>query len=202
MILAIETSSTRHSLCFASLDAPFQIVAGDHWEAGARSGRLIAELDRRRDLLPRVRAVAVGVGPGSFSGIRAAIAAAKGLRLVLGCPLLGICSADAVGRALDHVTRLGVFADAKRGEYYLTVFENGRRLRGPLTVPRESVDSEISKLTLAVSAETLPGIPERATPDAITLASLARESWIQNPGHSANLEPIYLRGPTILPPRG
>lgn len=196
MILAIETSSPRHSICLARIDSPQETIAAARWEAGGRSGRLLSELDAIRAHLPHVRLVAVGVGPGSFSGMRTAISAAKGLRAVLGIPLIGICSADAVGKDHPRISRLGVFADAKRNELYLTEFTLGKRLRGPATIPRQSLEEHLAKLTLAVSAEPIPGIPERAFPNAPTLALLAAESWRANPSADHDPEPIYLRGPT------
>lgn len=196
MILAIETSSPHHSLCLARLDSPEDVLATANWPGGARAGRLLVELDAIRQYLPGVRLIAVGTGPGSFSGIRAAISAAKGLRTVLGCPLVGTCSADAVAKDLARVSRLGVFADAKRNELYLTEFALGRRIRGPFTIPTQSLDDCLAKLTLAVSAEPLPGIPERAWPVAATLAQVAAESWRINPAANHDPEPIYLRGPT------
>lgn len=196
MILSIETSSPRHSICLAQLHAPTEISAASRWEAGGRSGRLLAELDSLRAHLPRVRLIAVGTGPGGFSGIRAAISAAKGLRAVLGCPLIGVCSADAIGRDLARVSRLGVFADAKRKELYLTEFALGHRIRGPVTLPADLLEDHLSKLSLAVSPEPLPGIPQHAFPDAATLAQLAAESWQRDPTPTQDPEPIYLRGPT------
>lgn len=200
MILAIETSSPRHSICLAPFDSPTVVVASSRWEALGRSGRLLAELDSLRAHLPAIRLIAIGTGPGGFSGIRAAIGAAKGLRAVLGCPLIGVCSADAIGRDLARVSRLGVFADAKRNELYLTEFALGHRIRGPFTIPRTDLEDHLSKLTLAVSPEPLQGIPERAWPDAATLAQLAAETWRRDPTPPHDPEPIYLRGPTPHPP--
>lgn len=199
MILAIETSSARHSICLARIESPEANVFTSHWDTAGRSGRLLLELDGLREYLPGVRLIAVGTGPGSFSGIRAAISAAKGLRSVLGCPLTGVCSADAIGRDLAHVSRLGVFADAKRGELYLTEYRLGTRSRGPATLPAADLEDQLSKLTMAVSAEPLSGVPERASPTATTLAKLAAEIWRQGADALRDPEPIYLRGPTLAP---
>ncbi len=200
MILAIETSSARHSICLARIESPHTDVLNSQWDAAGRSGRLLLELDGLREYLPGVRLIAIGTGPGSFSGIRAAISAAKGLRSVLGCPLTGICSADTIGCDLAHVSRLGVFADAKRGEFYMTEYRLGARSRGPITLPAADLENHLSKLTMAVSAEPLSGVPERAWPTATTLARLAAHAWRQGPDALRDPEPIYLRGPTIAPP--
>lgn len=201
MILAIETSSPRHSICLGRLDAPADTVAVARWESRGRSGRLLSEVDVLRGHLPHVRLIAIGVGPGSFSGIRAAISVARGLRAVLGTPLIGICSADATAASLPRVSRLGVFADAKRNEFYITEYALGQRLRGPATIPRAMLEDHLSKLTLAVSAEPIPAIPERAFPDAVALAQLAAASFRANPERNDDPEPIYLREPTPQPPK-
>lgn len=200
MILAIETSSMRHSLSLAHIEPPHAIIHETHWDASGRAGRLLIELDGVRAHLKNVRLIAVGTGPGSFSGIRAAISAAKGLRAVLGCPLAGICSADVVGRELAHVSRLGVFADAKRRELYFTEYCLGLRTRGPMTVAVADLEDQLTKLTLAVSGEPIPGVPERACPTASTLARMAGTSWLRDPESLQDPEPIYLRGPAKLPP--
>lgn len=199
MILAIETSSPHHSICLARVSAPDDVIAASSWEGLGRSGRLLLELDALRPHLPGVRLIAIGTGPGSFSGIRAAISAAKGLRAVLGTPLIGICSADAVAADLARVSRLGVFADAKRKELYVTEYALGQRLRGPATIPSEGLEDYLARLTFAVSAEPIPGIPNRATPSATRLAQLAAASWRAHPGRHEDPEPIYLRGPTPAP---
>ena len=58
----------------------------------------------------------------------------------------------------------------------------------------------LSGCTMAVSAEPLSGVPERAWPTATTLARLAAHAWRQGPDALRDPEPIYLRGPTIAPP--
>jgi tRNA threonylcarbamoyl adenosine modification protein YeaZ len=194
LLLALETSTPQGSLAFVDRSTG-HVVASETWNAARHAGALNERLARHQERLPEVEHVAVGLGPGGFTGIRVAIAAALALRTARGCRVAGVCSPDAVARRLSHVTRLGVFADAKRGERYLTLYERGRRLRGPLTLPVDRVEDEVAKLTLAVSAEPLPLIPERAHPDAAGIAALA----LDDPAASDTLplEPIYLRAPTV-----
>ncbi len=65
-------------------------------------------------------ALAVGVGPGNFTGIRISIAAARGLGLGLGCPTLGVSSFEA--RAHGLARPLVVAEDARRDQVYLQSF--------------------------------------------------------------------------------
>jgi tRNA threonylcarbamoyl adenosine modification protein YeaZ len=146
----------------------------------------------------RLRRIIVGVGPGSFSGIRVGIAAAQGIALAQDVPILGICSAWSAAVQHAQVTRLGVFADARRREAFCTAFRNGDLERETYLLPMDRLDEEISKFTLAVSAEPLPGIATRVFPHARDLLGFPDgfPGWVtQQP-----LEPIYLRDPTVALP--
>ena len=95
MILAIESASADPSVALASLDG--SLLASDAWSGDARQGsqlmpRLIDLLARRGDQLGDLEAVAVGLGPGSFTGLRAGMSVAKGLALALSVPIVGLPS--------------------------------------------------------------------------------------------------------------
>lgn len=141
----------------------------------------------------KLRRIVVGIGPGSFSGIRVALAAAQGIALVQKIPVVGICSAYSVALQHKTVTRLGVFADAKRREAFCTVFRNGGLEADTYLIPMAEIEEHASKFTLAVSAEPLPGIPVRAYPRAQDFLALPDDlpGWVT----SQPLEPIYLREP-------
>ena len=150
--------------------------------------------------LPRLklRRIVVGLGPGSFSGIRVGLATAQGIALVQGVPVLGICSAWSVAAQHPNVTRLGVFADAKRREAFCTVFSSGELELTTHLLPMEEIEDYVSKFTLAVSAEPLPAIATRVYPRARDLLGFPEHcpGWVRE----QPLEPIYLRSPTPLPP--
>ena len=77
------------------------------------------ELESRAGGVAGVDRVIVGVGPGSFTGIRASIAALGGMALVLGKPLLGFASAAAVAVASGEQGSVTVVGDARRGKYWI-----------------------------------------------------------------------------------
>jgi tRNA threonylcarbamoyladenosine biosynthesis protein TsaB len=96
--------------------------------------------------------IAVGVGPGSFTGVRVGIATAKGLGLSRGLPLGGVGTLDALGRGLREVAGgrscLAVL-DARRGEVAASLYApDGKRAWGPRLGPPEE---------LAETIEALPG---------------------------------------------
>lgn len=73
-----------------------------------------------------VAAVAVGRGPGSFTGVRIAVATAKGLAHGWGVPLVGLGTLDAVAwRFAEHEGLVGIVGDAMRGEVYPCTFRCG-----------------------------------------------------------------------------
>jgi tRNA threonylcarbamoyladenosine biosynthesis protein TsaB len=194
--LAIETSSSWPTIALGNDKV---IVQAIELPRGQRASvTLFPALTRLG--LPRlkIRRVVVGLGPGSFSGIRVGLAAAQGIALVQGVPVLGLCSAWSVAAQHPHVTRLGVFADAKRREAFCTAFVKGELENPTHLLPMEQMEDYVSKFTLAVSAEPLPGIATRVHPRARDLLGFPEDfpGWVRE----QPLEPIYLRGPTPLPP--
>jgi tRNA A37 threonylcarbamoyladenosine modification protein TsaB len=99
-----------------------------------------------------------------------------------------------------EVTRLGVFADAKRREAFCTVFSHGKLEKETYLIPFEELEEHASKFTLAVSAEPLPGIATRVSPRARDLLTLPADlpAWVR----TQPLEPIYLRTPVATATKG
>lgn len=74
--------------------------------------------------LPEIDLLAVGVGPGSFTGLRIGLATAQGLRLARQTPALGLCSLQALAapHALVSAGPVAAVLDAFRGEVYVGVY--------------------------------------------------------------------------------
>ena len=68
-------------------------------------------------------AIAVGTGPGNFTGIRIAVAAARGLALALGVPAIGVTRLEALAFGRPHPVTIRI--DAKRGQVYAQEFPGG-----------------------------------------------------------------------------
>lgn len=99
---------------------------------------LLVEIERAAEAAggwEAVGRIAVGIGPGSFTGLRVGIATAKGLGLSRGLPLSGVGTLDALGRGLGEVAaerRCLAVLDARRGEVAAAVYAaGGERLWGP-----------------------------------------------------------------------
>ena len=153
-------------------------IAGVLAEAGVEPGEL--------------EAVAVGMGPGPFTGLRVGIAAARTFALGIGRPVLPVVSHDAV--AFGQGDAVLVLTDARRRELAWSRFEaagsDGLPVRsgGPALVPAADLE-----LVTAV-----PGYRriDAATIDAgsLGLLALSRLDAGAEPGPA---EPVYLRAPDV-----
>lgn len=124
-LLAIETATPAQSVALVEGD---RLLAELFYEAkGNRGGVLLPTVDRvlkKAGLTARdLEAVAVSIGPGSFTGLRVGLATAKGLALGAGARLVGVPTLEvlAEGYALAEGT-ICALLDAHRGEVYMAVF--------------------------------------------------------------------------------
>jgi tRNA threonylcarbamoyl adenosine modification protein YeaZ len=185
-VLALETSTASGSW------ALFQ--NGELLSEAGFSGRASATLPESMvleisDRTP-VDHILVGVGPGSFSGIRVAVALAQGLRFVWKCPVHAVRSSHAPAWQLSGVSFLGVFADAKRQQLFVTCYERGIMTRPSQIIERHELDEWLGKCSQAVSSEPLAGVPHQQLPQA---ADLIRYSLAHGLEPDLALDPIYLR---------
>lgn len=175
---------------------------------------MVEEVLAEAEIEPRdLDLIAATVGPGSFTGMRIAIAAARGLSLVTNAKLCGTDSLTVmarVARAAGFEGPLAVAVDARRGMLYLGLYDAaGNRLDGPLLVsPDDAVHRLPSATGLAVGngAQLLAqaagtrdialttALPE-LQPTAAALAEIALQS-----GETVDvLRPLYLRPPDAKP---
>ncbi len=158
--------------------------------SGTVAASLIPSLQQALRDPPRPDQILVGVGPGSFSGIRSAIASAEGLATVWQCPVLPIRSTGSLAWQFPEVTLLGVFSDARRGDVFATFYASGKLERPTSVHPVSELPRLLSRCTLAVTPDGLPGVSQTALPNAPTLAAYLHAHGLE-PG--LPLEPIHLR---------
>ncbi len=144
--------------------------------------------------------IVVGLGPGSYAGVRIAIASAIGLGVAHKARLIGLASICALE---TDASEYWVVGDAKRQSFFSARISNGRLVEGPSLHSTAELEVKLHQWHLPVYAsEPLPRYPQAmlAFPVALKLAALARA---QDDGlaHCPALEPIYLRGPHITMPK-
>jgi tRNA threonylcarbamoyl adenosine modification protein YeaZ len=193
-ILAIDTSTNRGSV---ALLADGALLLDETFTADrSHSAILFSVLERAIALAPSLDQIAIGLGPGSYAGIRIAIAAAIGLELGTGAKLVGLPSVAAL-ETVD--TRYLAIGDARRETFYFTAVDDGLSTEGPLLLNEAELrDRLASHSGLPVfTTEPVPGFPDAqlALPSAARLARLA--ALARGITATGDLEPIYLRDPHI-----
>jgi tRNA threonylcarbamoyladenosine biosynthesis protein TsaB len=162
----------------------------------AGAGVAFAGLDR----------IGATVGPGSFTGLRAGLAFAKGLALALDCLCVGVGTLEALAATCGPTGRRAAVIDAGRGSLYLQVFEAGSALTAPAILPLELAAARLAEFSpasdmtlvgpgVALLADRLPGAPRRevAAPAPEAVARLAGGE------RAERARPIYLRAPDARP---
>lgn len=148
MILALDTSSALTSV--AVVDGQRVLVEASHLDARRHAevmAPLLAEVIAGIDTAS-IDAIACGVGPGPYTGLRVGIATALAVGLAWEVPVHGICSLDAVAAAaLDRAPSgdgLCVALDARRKEVYWARYSaDGARLEGPRVATPSSIDPDL-----------------------------------------------------------
>lgn len=199
-ILALEFSSPQRSVAVLR-DGQ---VRGQAFEKGRGSrGPLTLVADALREAgmaIDEIECVAVGVGPGSYTGIRSAIALAQGWQLARDVRLLAVSSVEclaAQAHAEGICGRVNLVIDAQRNEFYLAGFVITPTVRTEVEALHlaglDEVKSHLAALELVIGPEVNRWFPDGRVvfPEAATLGQLAcgRTDFIEG----EKLEPIYLR---------
>jgi tRNA threonylcarbamoyladenosine biosynthesis protein TsaB len=170
-----------------------------------------AAIDRRALTL-----IAVTIGPGSFTGVRVGLAAARGLAVGLAVPLAGITTTAVLLAQAAARDRLVIAAiDSRLGDWFCAIGEGDAapvvssardlavRIAGR---PCVVVGAGAKMLVDDLVAAGVDAIAEEAVPDPITLARLAAdagiEAWRARNAEEGLPRPLYLRGVNITLPDG
>lgn len=203
--------------------------------AVVRDGMRLASLseggrDQAARLLPAIEAVladaavdrraltliAATIGPGSFTGVRVGLAAARGLAVGLAVPLAGITTTAVLLAQLPSRDRLVIAAiDSRLGDWFCAVGEGdaapcvmsardlAARIAGRPCLVVGTGTRALADDLLAAGIDT---IVEEAAPDPVTLARLAGnagiDAWRARNAEEGLPRPLYLRGVNITLPDG
>ena len=144
-VLGLDTSTSAASACVLRGD-------GESFEVAPPAERLQSPPAHASELMPAVAdvmdragvgwddldALAVGVGPGTFTGLRIGLATARALASANGLPLRRVSSLAALAAGIDASLRLPLI-DARRGELFGALYDADERLWAPFAAPPEEL---------------------------------------------------------------
>ncbi len=147
-------------------------------------------------------AVAVGVGPGPYTGLRVGVVTARVLGSVLGLPVHGVCSLDVIAAEVRAGLDFLVATDARRKEVYWARYDAaGRRTEGPQVGLASAItgaaDLEVAGTGGQLYPEAFGAVIAPAYPDARTLCRLVAT---RSRTELLPPEPLYLRRPDAREP--
>ena len=200
MIVAIESASSDPSLALAAPDGV--AFATDGWAGEGRQAsellpRLLVLLARSGRELGETTAIAIGVGPGSFTGLRVSMSLAKGIALALRVPVVGVPSLaawlEAEPRAAVAIARAGA-----QDAYLLTRGTSEPRIVAASDLPAMIEGSLAAAPSEQAAAFGLSGaLPPHEAAAAVARLGALRLGSEPRGDDLTGLEPWYLR-----PPRG
>jgi tRNA threonylcarbamoyladenosine biosynthesis protein TsaB len=196
ILLAIETSGATLSLALYEEGALLLELSA---EAAMRQNESLAPLastllQRCERKASQLGAVAVSLGPGSFTGLRTGLAFAKGLCYATGAVLVGIPTLEAWAEGAGQVE---VWLDARRGLVYRGAFDKGRELKeGAMISLLQAKDELPQGFVVHSDMEGLasPGAPTQPSASRVGRLALIRLASGKK-DDAATTEPIYLRRP-------
>jgi tRNA threonylcarbamoyladenosine biosynthesis protein TsaB len=210
MLLAFDTSSAAVTVALASPTG--EVLASSSTVDALRHGELlapaIAAALATAGCTPRdLTRIAVGVGPGPFTGLRVGLVTARTIADVLGIEVVGVCSLDILALQSPVEQPIAVATDARRKEIYWALYDSPaadgsrRRIEGPAVDRPADVSHVLAGLPLPGRGVTLyaeaigrgTGSEVIEYPSAEVLATGVATGTLQ----TVAPDPLYLRRPDV-----
>jgi tRNA threonylcarbamoyladenosine biosynthesis protein TsaB len=155
--------------------------------------------------------LAVGIGPGGFTGLRLGVATARALAQGRGLPVVGVSSLEALAEPVDAPAVAAVI-DARRGEVFAAAWQDGAVLLEPAALAPEALAERLQAGTVAVGdgavrfREQLEragvAVPADGSPaHRLSALAVARLAQGREPADRDALLPDYRREPDAVPPK-
>lgn len=221
-ILAIDTSS---SWCSVALSLDDQAPTLRHEAVSAGASQLLLPwieslLSNAKFALKDLDAIAVGIGPGAFTGVRLGVAAVQGLAITNNLPVISVCSLDAIASQLvktpafqrTNSKHFVIAIDARMEEVYWARYETHlnqlpKRMGDiHLTKPEEILLEGIDYMAgsaISPYRERLPnfkgGLDAEIALSALGVLDCAKYLFSEGKAHDVHqLEPLYVRNKVAL----
>ncbi|HEX8855608.1 MAG TPA: tRNA (adenosine(37)-N6)-threonylcarbamoyltransferase complex dimerization subunit type 1 TsaB [Thermoleophilaceae bacterium] len=223
-LLGFDTSTAATSACVLRDDgAGFEFVPPVEalGEPPAHARELLPEvtgcLERAGLSFEQLDAVAVGVGPGTFTGLRIGVATARGLAHAHGLEVRPVSSLAALAEGIEAPRRLALI-DAKRGELFAALYDDGRERIAPFVATPEALierlrsDGLLSDESLLAAGDGSLRFREALEAGGVAVAEPDSTSHVVRALHLCRLAgqtfavpadavlPQYLREPDAKPP--
>ncbi|MDH4353493.1 MAG: tRNA (adenosine(37)-N6)-threonylcarbamoyltransferase complex dimerization subunit type 1 TsaB [Actinomycetota bacterium] len=209
LLLAVDTATAATSVAVVA-DAE---VLAERTHVDARGhAEVLAPLVREvlADCAVAMRslaAVAVGVGPGAYTGLRVGLVTAQALGSALDVPVHGVVTLDALAAGSGLAGRFAVVTDARRREVFWALYDGPRsRARGPEAAAPDVVAVEVADLPVVGAGGTPfadrfadvrgPDLPSAGALGLVAAAELGSGAPPVPP------VPLYLRPPDVAASRG
>lgn len=214
-MLAVDTSSTVVSAAVVDVtDGEVIVLARRDEQAANRHGELlaasIAEILSEVSLTPSsLVAVAAGLGPGPFTGLRVGVVTAAAFADALSVPAYAACSLDAIARSQSGADGFLVCTDARRKQVYWARYDSaGARVDGPDIATAADLATRFAAEVPRVVGAAVALYPQEFSVFHITtdVAASALDvaylvaAKVRAGAPSDVLEPMYLRRPDASPP--
>jgi tRNA threonylcarbamoyladenosine biosynthesis protein TsaB len=212
VLLALDSATTGCSVAICD-DAGGMLAYRNHAPGAAQADRLVALIDAAVDTADidygDLELIAVNRGPGSFTGVRAGVAAARGLALALARPVLAVTTLEVLAAEVGAQPAGTILAamDARRGQVYVQAFDH--RLT-PLDRPGARAPEHVPLRTarrplhlVGSGAEHLRTLVDDAVTHAasevdaraVARQALGRLARGDSPQRGPQVQPLYLRAP-------
>jgi tRNA threonylcarbamoyladenosine biosynthesis protein TsaB len=219
LVLSFDCAVSGLAVAVVRDDAALAVHREEGREQAARLLPAIAQvLDAAGSDRRALSMIAVTVGPGSFTGVRVGLAAARGLAVALDIPLAGIATTAVLLAQVPADGRLAVAAiDSHLGDWFCALAAEGdasvpfpsttadlvKKLGGQ---PSVVIGTQASQLASELAAAGLDAKAQVAFPDPVVLARLALaqgvEAWRVRNRTEGLPRPLYLRGVNVTLPTG
>lgn len=180
--------------------------------ASAKLASSVVEILSKFSLtLKDINAVGVNIGPGSFTGIRAALTISKVISSQLNIPLVGVNSFEILSLLNSKNEKTSVVLDARKNNAFISIFENGKCILEPKMVSCDDLN-KLTENTKIIADEKISNILKDALNYELhnfdlgekllkithkkLLAEKANEKFL-----SGNIKPLYLQAPFISKPK-
>ncbi len=220
-VLGFDTSTTGTSVCALRADGTASEVAPERAGPDRRprhAQELLPAIERTRAEAglewPDVDAIAVGRGPGTFTGLRIGIATARALAHARAIPLRPVVSLAALAAGLDARLALAL-TDARRGQVYAALYEHGRERWAPFAATPEDLVERLRTLDAAPVAvgdgslrcrdlleeAGVPVAPDQSELHVVRALHICKLASAVPPTSPEAIVPLYLRAPDAKPAR-